>query len=351
MALVTKFAVRSLGAISTIALEPTIPAAVLVAMKYAPADLLGQLLNRFPVDSSAEGDTMKPVLHILLALGVVRRLNQFLNFCALNNWRASAHQGWEWHREVAVVTGGCSGIGKAIVLGLAKEGVRVAVLDVHDLPDDLKAIDGIAYFKCDLTSAFAVTEAGNAVRKTLGHPSILVNNAGIAHSHEIIRTTDESLRKIFGVNLLALWSTSRDFLPHMILRNKGHVVTIASLASFVALPTAADYSATKAGALAFHESLTCEIKHVYKAPGIITTVVHPSWVRTNMTKEHTDKIERGQGKITLTPDDIASPVLKHIFGRMGGQLIVPSQMSSVSGIRGWPNWVQELVRDGIGRAS
>jgi all-trans-retinol dehydrogenase (NAD+) len=344
------FIVRSLRAISAIALEPTIPVSLLVAMKYAPTDLLDQFLDRLPINSSAGSDIMKNALQILLALGAVRRLNQFLNSCALNNWRVLAHQGWEWHNEIALVTGGCNGIGKAIVLGLIKKGVRVAVLDVQELPDDLKAIDSITYFKCDVTSASAVAEAGDAVRKTLGHPSILVNNAGIALSHGVIHTTDESLRKIFGVNLLALWSTARNFLPHMILRNKGHVVTIASLASFVALPTAADYSATKAGALAFHESLTCEIKHLYKAPGIITTVVHPSWVRTDMTKEHTDRIERGQGKITLTPDDIASRVLKQIFGRRGGQLIIPSQMSSVSGIRGLPNWVQELVRDGIGRA-
>lgn len=174
MAYVAKFAFGSLGVLSAIVLEPTISASLLVAMKYLSPDLLDQLWNRLPFDASANTEIIQRVLRILLALGVVRHVNQFLNFCALNNWRPTAHPGWEWHKEITVVTGGCNGIGKAIVLGVVKKGVRVAVLDVQELPDELKAINTITYLKCDLTSASAIAEAGNAVRKTLSHPSILI---------------------------------------------------------------------------------------------------------------------------------------------------------------------------------
>jgi all-trans-retinol dehydrogenase (NAD+) len=347
MANVVTYAFSSFAAISALALEPAISASLLAIIRYAPAEFRARYLDIPTLRSSIGANATSRMLRILFALGLVRCINRAMNSWALNNWRASAQVGWEWSKEIAVVTGGCSGIGKAIALGLAIKGVKVAVLDIQELPDDMRAIDGIRYFRCDITSAAAVTEAGDAVRKTLGHPSILINNAGIALSHSIVDASDESLRKIFSVNLIALWSTTKDCLPNMILQNKGHIVTIASIASFMALPGAVDYSATKAGALAFHEGLACEIKHIYKAPGIITTVVHPSWVRTQMTQQYAERIERRQGKM-MTPDEIASRVVKQIFKRKGGQLIIPSRVSNLSGIRGWPNWLQEWLRDSAG---
>lgn len=69
----------------------------------------------------------------------------------------------------------------------------------------------------------------------------------------IVSHDDAFLHKIFGVNLLSHFTTVKEFLPDMLKQNKGHIVTVASMASFVAVPGIADYAATKAGALAFHE--------------------------------------------------------------------------------------------------
>ncbi|CAI4212763.1 unnamed protein product [Parascedosporium putredinis] len=136
----------------------------------------------------------------------------------------------------------------------------------------------------------------------------------------------------------------------MILQDKGHIITIASVASFVALPTAVDYSASKAGAMAFHEGLSTEMKTIYKAPGVLTTIVHPCWVNTDMTAKHAATIEKFNGPM-MSPQMIAEPVLNQILARRGGQLVIPDSYSWLSALRGLPNWFQELVNDLQGRAS
>jgi all-trans-retinol dehydrogenase (NAD+) len=209
-------------------------------------------------------------LRVLFALGIVSSVNRGLNRAASNSWRFGAGKSWDWPSEIAVVTGGSSGIGKGIVERLAALGVSVAVLDVQDLPKEMQGDARIGFYHCDVTSSESVAAAADAVRRQMGHPTILVNNAGVARPMPILKTEEAFLRRIISVNLMALWFTTQQFLPAMIQRDKGHVVTVASIASFVAVATAADYSATKAGALAFHESLVSEIKHQYKAPGVLT---------------------------------------------------------------------------------
>lgn len=328
------------------------PVGLLAALLYAPPTLLEQYLGTSCTQTTWP-TLVRPLVKALLGLGIVRTLNTSLNVLATNNWRiSSAPPGgkWDWPNEIAVVTGGCGGIGQSLVEGLTAKGVRVAVIDLVEPPQALKSNPKAVFFECDITSRSAVVETAAAVRKTMGgDPSILINNAGVAKSHTILEVPEGILRTVLGVNLLALWFTTQQFLPAMVRSNKGHVVTVASLASYVALPSACEYSATKAGALAFHEALACEIKHIYKAPGIVTTVVHPNFVKTPMTTPHADRIERTQKMLTV--EDVTNPVLAQIFSGRGAQLVVPSSLNFVTTIRAWPNWMQEGLRDAFGRAS
>lgn len=325
------------------------PISLLAALLYAPPELLEQYLgasfaqNTWPT-------FLKPVLQALIGLGVVRTFNAGLNALATNNWRISSappNGRWDWANEIAVVTGGCGGIGLALVEGLTAKGVRVAVLDIQDPPPSLKANAKAFYFKCDVTSLSSVAETADAVRKQLGgDPSILINNAGVAKANSILDIPENDLRKVLGVNLMAMWFTVKQFLPAMIKNNKGHIVTVASLASFVALATSIEYSATKAGALAFHEGLGCEIKHIYQAPGIVTTVVHPDFVRTAMTEPYAHMIEKMQPMLKIS--DVSNPILAQIFSGRGAQLCLPPRLTFISTLRGWPSWMQEGLRDVIG---
>lgn len=343
-------------AVGAIALQPIFPLSVLSFIKFASPELIARILASLPepilrIIPRPDLKRLVAPLGALLAIGLLRKINKAANAVARNNWRITGGSGWNWNSEIAVVTGGCGGIGKEIVLGLIQRGIRVAILDIQELPAELAVKAGsVYYWKCDLTSASSIRDAADSIRTTLGHPSILINNAGVAFKHTILDATPESLRTLLGVNLLAFWSTTQEFLPNMILQDKGHIITIASVASFVALPTAVDYSASKAGAMAFHEGLSTEMKTIYKAPGVLTTIVHPCWVNTDMTAKHAATIEKFNGPM-MSPRMIAEPVLNQILARRGGQLVIPDSYSWLSALRGLPNWFQELVNDLQGRAS
>ncbi|KPM40499.1 hypothetical protein AK830_g6041 [Neonectria ditissima] len=349
-------AIDGLARLVRIVLSPLWSGPLLLAVEYAPSTVrhvLASIASKLPAQvspSSLDLSVARTALQVLVALGMVRQLNKSLNTMASNSWRLTAAKGWDWPAEIAVVTGGSSGIGRDIVERLAALGVRVAVLDVQQLPKDMEANQRVRFYRCDVTSTESVAEAADAVRRELGHPSILVNNAGITQPTPILKMPESFLRRIFGVNCMALWFTTQQFLPRMIQLDKGHVVTVASIASFVALATAADYSATKAGALAFHESLASELKHFYKARNVLTTVVHPNFVKTPLVDDFAHRLERS-GVRFLTSDQIASEVVAQIQSRRGGQLIIPRSAAGISAIRGWPTWLQELVRDTVGRAS
>ncbi|KAF5667216.1 short-chain dehydrogenase reductase [Fusarium heterosporum] len=335
--------------------SPLLSGPLLLATIYAPEavnDALAAITQRLPEQVAVTLDIaiVKKIMLVWLGLGVVRAINRFLNTMAHNSWRMRATRDWDWKSEIAVVTGGSSGIGLNMVQKLSAMGIRVAVFDVQDLPKEMQTNNNVHFYRCDVTTVESVAEAADAVRRELGHPSILINNAGITSPMPILKMPESFLRKIMGVNLMSLWFTTQQFLPRMIQLNKGHIITVASIASFVSLATAADYSATKAGALAFHESLASEIKHFYKAPNVLTTVVHPNFVRTPLVEGFVDRLERG-GVRLLTADDIAKEVIAQIKSRRGGQLIIPKSASAISGIRGWPTWLQEIVRDITGKTA
>jgi NAD(P)-dependent dehydrogenase (short-subunit alcohol dehydrogenase family) len=350
--------VLALGmSVRNVVFSPLLSGPLLLAVTYAPDVVRAAFLNLasrlpgLPVPSSNfDLSTATTVLRVVFALSIVRRLNGALNTMAANSWRLTAGKGWDWPNEIAVVTGGSSGIGKDLVEKLVALGVRVAVLDIQGLPKSMQNDARIRFFYCDVTSSESVAAVADAVRRDIGHPSILINNAGITSPTPILKMSESFLRKIFGVNTLSHWFTVQQFLPRMIQMNKGHVVTVASIASFVALPTAADYSASKAAALAFHESLACELKHCYKAPNVLTTVVHPNFVRTPLVEDFADHLEQS-GVRLLTSEQIADPIIAQLKSRRGGQLIIPKYAAAISGIRGWPTWLQELLRDLLGRSS
>ena len=203
----------------------------------------------------------------------------------------------------------------------------------------------IRYYKCDITSRDAIHAAADAIRSDLGSPSILVNNAGIGNAWTILDIPADSLAKLFDINLISHWSTVQEFLPDMIANKKGHVLSVASLASFVALAGAVDYSCTKAALLAFHEGLTQELKHRYKCPQIKTTIVHPGWTKSAITSH--PAIQAGLKRIgasLLEPGDVADAMVKQIMAAKSGQIVLGPGLAPK--IRALPVWLQELIRDG-----
>lgn len=114
----------------------------------------------------------------------------------------------------------------------------------------------IVYYGCDLSSSRSIHETASMIRADCGDPTVLINNAGIAHQHSILESSDEFDERLFRVNLLSHFTLIREFLPAMLAQKKGHIVTVASMASHVCGAGLVGYSASKAGVLALHEGRT-----------------------------------------------------------------------------------------------
>ncbi|KAF3006704.1 hypothetical protein E8E13_009120 [Curvularia kusanoi] len=298
-------------------------------------------------DSLPFGLSQATVIHLIkwgLGAWTVLEANGVLNSWADNRWAwGSDKKNWHWSKEIAVVTGGAAGIGACVVKKLVSHGIRVAVLDIGPLSKDFTAAERqlIRYYRCDVTSRDDIHKAGLAIRSDLGSPSILINNAGIGNAYTILDIPTEALRKLFDINLISHWSTIQEFLPDMLANKKGHIMSVASLASFVALAGAVDYSATKAALLALHEGLTQELKHRYKCPQIKTTIVHPNWTKSAITAHEALKAGlKEAGASLLEPEVVADAMVKQIIAAKSGQIVLGPAVAPK--IRAFPMWLQEI---------
>lgn len=225
--------------IRNVVLNPLVTGPLLILFTVGPQQVREPIL-----DSLKSYSYYRPVergvlaLKWLFGLGLAGSVHGFLSELGQNNFRLrSEKHRYDWPNEIAVVTGAASGFGRLISEGLAAKGIRVMALDLHDsLPADMPPNEKINYYKCDITSAEAVNAVADAIRSDYGNPSILVNNAGIAFDTSIMATSPEKLRRIFDVNTLSHYFTVQALLPSMVKQRKGHIVTMASMASFLSGP-------------------------------------------------------------------------------------------------------------------
>ncbi|KAE8153734.1 hypothetical protein BDV25DRAFT_149062 [Aspergillus avenaceus] len=275
----------------------------------------------------------------LLALGVLRTANRSLSYWSANNWQKA--RPWQKERELVLVTGGCSGIGKQIMQDLVQAGVRVVILDIQE--PSFKLPSNVTFYKADITSSENIHCVAEKIRVAHGDPTVLVNNAGVGHDGTILDEPEAKIQQTFAVNTVSHFLMVREFLPSMVQQNHGHVITIASMASFVAVGEMVDYCCSKASALAFHEGLGQELRHWYQAPKVRTSVVHPLWVRTPMIQQLTDAGQQFKQPV-LTPEMVSAAVVKQILTQSSGQVIVPTTHTPISLVRAFPSWLQDAAR-------
>lgn len=178
-----------------------------------------------------------------------------------------------------LVTGGGSGIGLLVASGFAARGARIVLWDLDEdrLRDAARTIGGdVEGMVVDVSDRRAVERAAAEV----GAIDVLVNNAGIVRGKPILDLVPEDVEATFATNVLAHFWTLRAFLPAMIARDAGHVVTVASASAICAVPKLAAYSATKAAVFALDEALRLELER--GGSRVRTTVVCPYYVDTGM---------------------------------------------------------------------
>ncbi|KIW34899.1 uncharacterized protein PV07_01642 [Cladophialophora immunda] len=322
------------------AFEPLFTGTLLYSLPRLPPSLLERLPPS--IISAIQSPRTAKALACLLILGILRKANNFLSRLAINNWTRSDR--WDGSKELVVVTGGASGIGEKVTAGLAARGVKVIILDVNAPKTPLPP--NVAFFRVNITSSEAVREVADQIRETYGHPTVLVNNAGVGEGGPILNGSEASVRRTFDVNTICHFVLVKEFLPDMVRKNHGHVVTVASMASFVAAGAMVDYACSKASALAFHEGLGQELKYLYNAPKVRTSIIHPSWVATPMTQPLQDADE-GFRRSALRVETVADAIVKQIMSGSSGQVILPASLSNAALIRALPFWIQVPVRGSV----
>ncbi|OJI89980.1 hypothetical protein ASPTUDRAFT_25576 [Aspergillus tubingensis CBS 134.48] len=277
-------------------------------------------------------------LAALLGYITLRQVNR-----TLNAWSVSSlvSRPWQNDRELVLVTGGCSGIGKAVMEELSQRGAKVIILDIQQPSFELPP--NVFFYEADITSTAALHETANEIRAIHGHPTVLVNNAGVLHFTPILDQTEVTVRQTFEVNTMAHYWTVKEFLPAMIERNHGHVVTLASMASFLSVGNMASYACSKASALAFHEAIGQELKFWYNAEGVKTSVFHPLYVGTPMIKPLTKGGARFKRPV-LAVETVSHAISQQILSGKSGQIILPGKLWWLSLLRGFPTWLQESIR-------
>ncbi|KAG7412185.1 hypothetical protein LZL87_006670 [Fusarium oxysporum] len=268
-----------------------------------------------------------------LLISLIPRLNAWLTRRKVNN--CLTDNSWDWTKEVVVVTGGSSGIGKEIVLKLAKKHIKLIIIPAPT----------VSFCSADLSDPVEISKAAKQIVSEHGDPTVLINNAGIGNAMSILACPESKIRKVFDVNMIAPILLVKHFLPAMIRRNHGHIVNVGSLASFATQASNVDYGCTKSGLLAFHEGLLQELRHIYKAPLVRASIIHPTWVKTPLIAE---LIAKGKMKdTTISAESVADSVVNQLYTGYGAQVVVPNSSAWTSMIRGFPGWIQEGLRDKV----
>jgi len=183
------------------------------------------------------------------------------------------------NEQVAVVTGAASGLGLAIARRLHEDGATVALLDVNE---SSFVADRAVAFSLDLTNETNVTSVVDQIGERFGRIDILVNSAGITgqtniKSHSV---STEDLRRVFEVNFMASFFTTRAVLPWMLKRNYGRVLHIASVAGKEGNAGMLAYSASKAAVIGMTKVQGKE----YAETGITINALAPAVIKTPMVE-------------------------------------------------------------------
>ena len=212
--------------------------------------------------------------------------------------------------KIALITGGSRGIGKAIALALAEEGVNVAITGRNEekLKEVVQEIErkGVksAYAVFDITSKTEVYGALEKLQKDFGKIDILVNNAGVAAFGGILEMEDEKWEEIVKTNLFGAYYVVKAVVPSMVERKTGDIINISSTAGLKGNAMTSAYSASKFGLIGMSESMMLELRK----QNIRVTTLMPSTIASDMSKEVL-KITDGNPEKVLQPEDFAELVV------------------------------------------
>ncbi|VXD21501.1 3-oxoacyl-(acyl-carrier-protein) reductase 1 [Planktothrix serta PCC 8927] len=241
--------------------------------------------------------------------------------------------------QVAMVTGGSRGIGRAAALALATEGAKVVVnyasssTAADEVVAEITSSGGEAIaLQADVSKADQVDALFNKVTETWGKIDILVNNAGITRDTLLLRMKPEDWQAVIDLNLTGVFLCTRLASKIMLKQKSGRIINITSVAGQMGNPGQANYSAAKAGVIGFTKTVAKELA----SRGITVNAVAPGFIATDMTKvlKNTEEIlkfiplgrygqpEEVAGMIRfLAADPAAAYITGQVFNVDGGMVM------------------------------
>ncbi|MCR6030106.1 SDR family oxidoreductase [Nocardioides sp. zg-579] len=244
--------------------------------------------------------------------------------------------------RVAIVTGGASGIGQAIVRKLAQAGNAVAVLDLDAdaalaEAKEVEAAGGTALgLPADVADREAVDAAVSRVAAELGRPTIVVNSAGMSLHRSFLELTTEMFEKIVRINLSGTFNVCHASLPHLLEEGWGRIINISSSSVHSGVPRMSSYVAAKAGVVGLTKTLSLE----FADRGVTANAVAPGSVDTPMLRRTIGAGDIPQGFLPPVgrlgvPDDMANAVAFLASDEAG---YITGQHWSINGGRSTSSW-------------
>jgi len=217
--------------------------------------------------------------------------------------------------RTAIVTGGSQGIGKAIALDLASQGVRVVVASLHPGKAEAAALEirekspeslGV---QADVSNAESVNAMVDLVFERFGRVDYLVNNAGITRDTLLMRMEDEAWKAVLETNLTGTYLCSKAVVRLMVKQKFGRIVNISSVVGAMGNAGQTNYAASKAGIIGFSKSLAREVA----SRGITVNAVAPGFIQTAMTDVLPEKVRENLTSLIPAgrlgaPEDVAAAV-------------------------------------------
>lgn len=219
------------------------------------------------------------------------------------------------------ITGGASGLGRAVALNYARQGARVCIGDItpEQGVETEKAIqqaggEGL-FVECDVRRLSDFEKAKDAVVEKWGGVDVVINNAGVASAGTIEDTTIADWEWILDINVMGVVRGCKVFTPLLKEQGSGTIVNIASMAGLMLAPLMSSYNVSKAGVIALSETMN----HEFLGTGVNVCVVCPAFFQTNLTSSMRSNIPGIQNNVnklmkrsTVTADDVANDIQRAV---------------------------------------
>ncbi|KAH3712331.1 hypothetical protein DPMN_072028 [Dreissena polymorpha] len=235
--------------------------------------------------------------------------------------------------KVVLVTGAGHGIGRELALQFSEIGARLVLWDINSanlekVKNEIQKTGHTAVsYVCDVSKIEDIKAVAKKVRQDVGEVEMLVNNAGILHGGALLSLSEQDIRRTFDVNVLAHFWTCREFLPHMIRQNEGHIVNVASMSAQRAVAYLTDYASSKYAVKGFTQGLRDELRREGHT-GIHLTTAYPMFVDTGLAQYAIDR----DGM--LTPRDVAAAVVDGVQ-RNEPSVFIPGRYRYTLPIMSW----------------